>query len=304
MSTPTFYRLDSISVLDVSGADADKIVHNLTTNDVKQLADQRGCESFITDVKGKTLGHVLVYRCDQFLRLIGAPGQSARVASHVDRYTIVEDAVASIRDEQFVAFVIDPEPVEAGDPALGNVGDELRAVEHSELNATAYAVPWLGAGARVLLVAADGAAATEQKLIEQLMVKSDQAEFHRRRIVAGFPWCGVDFDEKNLPQEVNRDAAAISFTKGCYLGQETVARLDAMGQVQKKLVRWSLSGAIPAAGAELRDAEKTIGRLTSVARTSENEAIAIGMARRSHFDAGARAVGIAQEAGEFTAVVL
>ena len=93
----------------------------------------------------------------------------------------------------------------------------------------------------------------------------DEASFHRARTLAGFPWYGVDLDETNLPQEADRDPLAISFTKGCYLGQETVARLMPLGQVQRKLVRWSITGGVPGAGATLVSGDKTVGRLTSVA---------------------------------------
>ena len=115
---------------------------------------------------------------------------------------------------------------------------------------------------------------------------------------------GVDLDESNLPQEADRDALAISFTKGCYLGQETVARLDALGQVQKKLVGWSITGAVPAAGDTVQCDEKTVGRLTSVADHGDGTASALGMARRSHFDVGARAAGTVASTGQpFTAIV-
>ena len=63
----------------------------------------------------------------------------------------------------------------------------------------------------------------------------DLATFETLRIEAGTPLFGVDFNDTNLPQEVGRDAVAISFTKGCYLGQETVARLDALGHVNQKI---------------------------------------------------------------------
>ena len=97
MSTLRFFRLPSISLLDVTGRDAMRIVHNLTTNDVASLDDQGGRESFVTDVKGKTIGHVFVFRDGASLRLIGPAGQSARIAAHVDRYTIVEDVQVAMR---------------------------------------------------------------------------------------------------------------------------------------------------------------------------------------------------------------
>jgi tRNA-modifying protein YgfZ len=89
--------------------------------------------------------------------------------------------------------------------------------------------------------------------IEQLTSQGAERCSHEAleivRIEAALPQFGTDISDANLPQEVNRDAAAISFTKGCYLGQETVARLDALGHVNRLLVpvRWQ-SRRLPAAG--------------------------------------------------------
>ena len=79
MNSTTCYRLDSVTVVDIVGVDAAKIIHNLTTNEVTRLGSGRGCESFVTDVRGKTLGHVLVFATEDGLRLIGAGGQSTRL---------------------------------------------------------------------------------------------------------------------------------------------------------------------------------------------------------------------------------
>ncbi|MEM7313512.1 MAG: hypothetical protein AAF497_10205, partial [Planctomycetota bacterium] len=87
------------------------------------------------------------------------------------------------------------------------------------------------------------------------------------RIVERRPKYGVDITEKNLPQEVGRDKLAISFTKGCYLGQETVARIDAMGHVNWHLVRIKIeSEFVPAADTEISAGEKVVGRITSAAQ--------------------------------------
>ena len=306
MSTPTFYLLESIAVLDVTGADAGTIVHNVTTNEVKSLEIGDGRETFITDVRGKTLGHVCLY-CEQgLLRMIGAAGQSETLAQHLDRYTIREDATPVIRDEEFVAFVLPSEAVAAVGVA-SQPGDQLSTsscrIGDNEVNV--YATPWLGQGTVVLLVRR-----VDQKQVraalERLSLKAgDELDFHRARTIAGFPWYGIDLDDSNLPQEADRDPLAISFTKGCYLGQETVARLDALGQVQKKLVRWSIAGYVPSVNTKLVYGEKTVGRLTSVAADSEGGAIAIGYARRSHFDRGASATGVNESTGaEFIATVL
>src|SRR5262249_29141616 len=86
------------------------------------------------------------------------------------------------------------------------------------------------------------------------------------RLEAGFPLFGLDITPENLPQEIARDSRAISFTKGCYLGQETVARIDAIGHVNRLLVGVKFSGdAIPEGGTELLAAGQKIGEVTSAA---------------------------------------
>ena len=284
MSDTSAFKLTSTSIIDFRGADASAIVHNLTTNEVKSLQERCGCETFITDVKGKTLGHVMLYRMDDCMRMIGPAGQSSRIAEHADRYTIREDAEPIIRDEEFVVWAVPKASVES----LGiMLNDEV--VDQSTI-AQVYPCSWLGLGSALLVSGIQHTATVEASLAAANIVTVEESEFHRQRVEVGFPWYGVDLNETNLPQEADRDANAISFTKGCYLGQETVARLDAMGQVQKKLVRWKIEGATPESGTPLVVGDKTVGRLTSVVG-SNGGSIAIGMARRSHFEPGSTAQG-------------
>jgi folate-binding protein YgfZ len=85
-----------------------------------------------------------------------------------------------------------------------------------------------------------------------------------RRIEAGWPLYGVDITDKNLPQELDRDRLAINFTKGCYLGQETVARIDALGHVNKILVGVRFrTDEVPPTGTELSLGEQVVGHVTS-----------------------------------------
>ncbi len=281
------FRLSAATVVDLMGQDAAKILHNLTTNEVKTLAVGEGCESFITDVRGKTLAHVQVVAIEGGFRLIGAAGQADAILGHVDRYTIREDCAGTDRSEEMAVFVLSPE-------SAAELG---RATVWAESNAIAAAVGWLGPDS--LCVTTDTPGAVEQVCRSAGSIVSGDEEFHAARTTAGFPWYGIDLSEKNLPQEANRISQSICFTKGCYLGQETVARLDALGQVQKQLVRWQTSGKIPDPGAEVTAGEKVVGRLTSVVATSDDSAAAIGIARRSHFEAGSEASG-----DGFRAVVL
>lgn len=280
------------------GADAGQILHNLTTNDVQSLSAGQSLETFITEVRGKVLQHALAIRTADGFRLVGPPGEEAadtdadaisyseRLVHHCDRYTIREDATPTIRDKDFVAFVAEP----------GVAVDDLDLpISSSDW----HRVNWLGANSHVALVPADEAASISGNLLQ------DEAAFHSCRVLAGYPWYGVDFNEKNLPQEADRDSVAINFNKGCYLGQETIARLDALGQVQKKIVRWKLHGEV-SAGDALTSQDKTVGRVTSLAPSGDSptEFVALGMTRRSHFDAGSKALGKAGLPNQYEAEVI
>lgn len=106
------------------------------------------------------------------------------------------------------------------------------------------------------------------------------------RIEAGLPLFDVDFDSSNLPQEVDRNARAINFNKGCYLGQETIARIDALGHVNKKVVLLKFAGeTAPPVGLELSVADKNVGRVTSACWSPRFKApLALAMVRRGSND--------------------
>ena len=118
------------------------------------------------------------------------------------------------------------------------------------------------------------------------------------RIEAGTPVFGRDVTEKNLPQEIGRDTRAINFVKGCYLGQETVARIDVLGHVNQILtgLRLEPSAGCPAPGSALLADGKRVGTVTSSAFSPGwNSSIALGMMRVTHSPPGTAV--IVQEPG-------
>ena len=114
--------------------------------------------------------------------------------------------------------------------------------------------------------------------------RSERAALEIRRVESGTPVYGEDITDANLPQEVNRSSTAISFNKGCYLGQETVARLDALGHVN-----WTLTGILfsgnqmPDRGTELQVDGKTVARITSAVWSFRcNTPLALAYLRRGY----------------------
>jgi folate-binding protein YgfZ len=295
-----------LSIVDVIGKDAAKIANNLCTAPLMTLKPQEGCEAFFTDVRGKTLGHFCVYATDVGLRLIGAAGQFTAISAHFDRYTIREDANVQDHSDAMAGLLIEtttlrnlhPEIDFVQSPAPPFLAWRSWAINDLPNSAiSAYQVPWLGWPPSHVLVVADATAIQSwlQHNHPQLQTigadLANSAQFDALRVRACFPWYGIDLDEKNLPQELDRDAHSISFNKGCYLGQETVARLDALGQVQKKLVLWQVtSPTCPSPDTKLTVGETLVGRLTSVVPDdAPGKWLALGFARRSHFAPGSTA---------------
>ncbi len=119
--------------------------------------------------------------------------------------------------------------------------------------------------------------------------KGELEEWDRLRVIAGRPEWGVDMDESTLAQEANMDALlAISYKKGCYTGQETVARVHFRGHVNRTLRRVQLSaGTSPPRAAPLLNAESApVGDIRSTARTDDGRLVGIAMLRREVPDGG------------------
>jgi tRNA-modifying protein YgfZ len=291
------------SSVTIGGADRQLFLHNFCTNDVKRLAPGQSCEAFFTNVKGKTIGHGLITCRDDELVIVGAPGQGTSLAAHLERYVIREDvAVRDSTAERFFVWI--------------SGGDGLRVErlvretsEQSALSGCAYAAwfEWklLGCAVGGVLELTQPVADSLSLLAERGAMVCGQAGFHARRIEAGTPLFGVDFDERHLPQEVGRNDEAISFTKGCYLGQETVARIDALGHVNHEIagVRF-LDGELPAAGLELTCEGKSAGTVTSVTFSPRLQSpLGLAMLRREHKSVGRR-LGSAAGACEVVALPL
>jgi folate-binding protein YgfZ len=265
-----YFDLRDWSSISVTGADRKPFLHNFSTNDVKGLAPGESCEAFFTNVKGKIVGHGLINCRDDEFVIFGPPGQAPHLIEHLDRYIIREDVqlvdrTAERRDLLLASDLREP----AGTFAWSLIGRS---------------------GERILELLATDLAESEARLLKEGFTSVGAEAFNAARIEAGFPLYGLDFNDENLPQEVNRDRQAISFTKGCYLGQETVARIDALGHVNQKLARARFAGpAIPPRDTELIANGRTIGRVMSAAFSPKFAApLALAMIRREANAPGTR----------------
>jgi folate-binding protein YgfZ len=265
-----FVELSSWTTIAVTGADRLPFLHSFCTNDVKRLTVGQSAEAFFTNVKGKTIGQGWIFSLAAEALIIGPPGQGPRLVEHLDRYVIREDV------------------------QLQDVSHERKWLFVSGVNAPGVAAlkwPVFGLMHGALVAAAQQSSIPiRQTLVELGFMECDASVLNAARIESGTPLFGVDFGDDNFPQEVGRDREAISFTKGCYLGQETVARIDALGHVNQRIVGVKLDGlASPPAGLDLTHGEKSVGRITSAAFSPVLHAqLGLAMVRKEHTAAGSR----------------
>jgi folate-binding protein YgfZ len=279
--------------VELGGRDRVKFLHNFCTNDIRALATGSGCEAFITNVQGKVLAHVFIFAGEQALHLIAVPGCAGPIIKHLSRYQISEDVTLEDRTSErsllMIAGPLAARSLAAAGCDVKSLGDmQFQEVGAQPGDSRVIRNDFLGVPCYLVRCNSAEAPAWQTKLAAAGAVRAGQAAFNALRIEAGFPLYGVDITADNLAQEVGRTAQAISFAKGCYLGQEPIARIDALGHVNQQLRGLRLeAGPVPPAGATIMsvdDAPRKIGQTTSAAFSFGAAApVALGYLKR-HFD--------------------
>lgn len=280
----------------LTGADRTRLLHNLCTADVNKLPPGHGCEAFVTNVKGHAIGHGIILCGEEWLDFSTVAGQAETLLPHIDKYIIREDvAVAEITAEVSELLLAGPQAQATLTQVLrASPPDEMLEFQFVSLDNVPITVGRVDLlpGAYSISCPADRVVDLWQQLVATGATPCGQLAADVLRIEHGYPHFGRDVTEANLPQEVDRNDLAISFTKGCYLGQETIARLDALGHVNKTLVRLRGTGdEVPAPGAELHAGEKAVGQITSSAWSHGCQApVALGYVRSGPNSAGTQLI--------------
>jgi len=283
------------TLVELTGADRARFLHNLCTNDVLKLPPQAGCEAFLTNVQGKILAHVLVFTETESLVLETVAEQGPSIVKHLDRYLVRERVVLADRTDDWAEwFLAGPRAPQVLERLCGPlVPQQPWTSAQADIAGQAVClrrVDIVGPSGFLIVGPRVAAAAIGDALVAAGATPVGPAAFEVARIEAGFPLYGRDITERNLPQEVARDDRTISFRKGCYLGQETVARIDALGHVNQLLVGLRFSGSeVLSPGLELfADAAKA-GYVTSAAFSPRQQCgIALAYIRRGHHAPGTR----------------
>lgn len=271
------------AILSVAGPEARLFLHGMVTNDVKGLAPGQGNHAAVINARGKMLGDG---------RVLGLEGEELLFDMEPD----AREGVAAHLALNLVSEECELKDLTGGIGILGVYGPRATEVVSHFLGAELPALPqhhhvscFVG-GQPGLLVAAAPAGVPGWELWlpvaalsfawPELLARvqavgglpAGDVAMEAARIAHAIPRYGQDLDESTIPLEANMDDA-ISYTKGCYVGQEVIAKATYRGQVRRKLGRLLVpAGTTP--GSALVEGDKTVGTVTSVSELSESEALA------------------------------
>ncbi len=286
------------ALLEVRGIDRVGFLQRLLSNDVSRLMPGAGCRAALLTANAKLIADLVVLCEAEALWLMCEATRAEPVAQTLERYRFSEqvtiinherrDAVFALQGprtwellhrlwhletppsfpESHISTRVGEAAIRVVRHALTPSGGALTIVEASRARGVWQDVLHRGAGVGVSLAGWEA--------------------LNAARIEAGLPWFGIDMDDENLLPETGLEAVAASDTKGCYVGQEIVARLSTYGSLNKKLVGLLVEGrTIPQAGDTIVRDEEPLGRITSACRSPAlQRPIAMGYVKRGAYEAG------------------
>ncbi len=294
-----FFHLARLSRLVVTGKDRAKYLHNFCTNNIKELPSGKSCEAFFCDVKARIIAHGYVLVFDDCHEIWMLAGDEPGILKHLNRYIITEDVTIESATEETSAFAAIGSACSQSLLAAAGVADNankadsrlnerLSCIKLTSQNGTAVAfdiaamsVSWADTPVLWLATPKD----SNVVISTGNNVSAAESQFEQLRIRERFPIINQDMSIENMAPEAERNASAISYVKGCYLGQEPIARLDAMGHVNRALrcVESNASAAQLMGTSILSEGDSTIGMVTSAAST-DHGSIGLAMLRTNVFE--------------------
>jgi tRNA-modifying protein YgfZ len=259
--------------LALTGAEAKAFLQGQVTNDVEGLEPGHGCYAAFLTHKGKMLGDLRVLDLGDELLLDTERSALQELFNMIRRFKLGRDVELHKRTlELGLLSLIGPDA-----RRVAGAG-ELGAAEHDNVRVGELLLVATDVGVDVFCPAGD-TAAVRARLEAAGAVPVPEEAAEALRVERGRPRYGIDLDDTVIPQEAGLNERAVSFTKGCYVGQETVARLFYRGKPNRHLRGLRLSGGAEP-GDELRLGEKVVGHVRTVAHSPVHGPIALAIVRR------------------------
>jgi tRNA-modifying protein YgfZ len=273
----------------LTGAEAAEYLQGQVTNDVESLAPGEGCYATLLTHKGKVVADMRLLRGPEWIRIDTEPQALPALARNVEMYSIGRDVrLTDDTAERAILSLVGPR-------AAAVLDAEPPPTEHGWVDGRHGIYVRTDLGIDVLCPAAQAGAVAAALEVEPASLEAAEV----LRVESGRPRHGIDFGLETIPQEAGLNERAVSFTKGCYVGQETVARLHYKGKPNRHLRGLKLSE--PGhSGAAVMLGDREVGRLGSTVVSPVHGPIALALVRREAAPGAEVTVG---EAGAAALVV-
>ena len=278
------FALDSAALIDknyraylsFTGPDRARYLNAILTNNIKDLVGGHGNVSLLLNPQGRILAEIETYAMQDSLFCVSYAMTRQRLIVWLDKYIIMDDVTLTDETERYGTLAL--EGPKAAAVARELTGIDLASQEElAQVDCTVGSIP-----CRITKRSPGGVAGCEflvkrEKLADLWQILSEAVKNHgggamgytalsAQRLAQGIPWFGYDFGEKQIPHEAGLQDSHISYTKGCYTGQEIVERVRSRGQVNRRRVELIFRGiGVPAAGDPLTVDGKEVGFVTRAA---------------------------------------
>ncbi|HXX93258.1 MAG TPA: glycine cleavage T C-terminal barrel domain-containing protein [Planctomycetota bacterium] len=245
----SYYPRPDQAVLRMTGRDRVRFLHGMCTHDIKKLSPGESCRAAIVTRQGKMVADLAVISLEESILAILDRSNLQPTIDHLAKFIVADDVTLAADDRGVVALYGTAPPPGmpwAAEPALGGC-----------------------------LVVAPSSGPDPFGALRRL----GEREFETLRIEAGFPRWGVDMGPDYLPMEAGLEPIAISYSKGCYIGQEVIQRVKTYSEPPRMLVQLEIAGARP--GDPIASGGEVMGQITSA-----TEGVALGYVRREYKAAG------------------
>jgi folate-binding protein YgfZ len=276
-----------------TGPDRVRYLNAILTNNIKELGNGQGAVSLLLNAQGRILAEIETFADAEKVFCVAYLMVRERLAEVLEKYIIMDDVTFSDDAAKFGTLAVEgPRAAEVvkevtgmdlnslaelgwADVVVSSRGSEGSTAGQAHSENSEASIP-----CRLVRRFAGGEFIVERDKLERLwnvLLQSTRRHgggpmgynaLSAQRLVKGVPWFGYDFGEKQIPHEAGLESSHISYTKGCYTGQEIVERVRSRGQVNRRRVELLFSGeGVPENGAELTMEGKAIGYVTRAARS-------------------------------------
>ena len=303
ITSAAIFDTSAAAKLVLTGSDAPMFLNNLCTNDIANLPLGGGCEAYFCDPRAKVqfqawIYHVRLGDAQHAMWVESTPGRNEELAKYLDRYLISEQVEIADRTAEFAQMhLAGPQAKSILEQALADMIPALPEFAHMErtfgANATCSIrrrMP-LGLPGYDLVCLTDRAEGVRQMLLAAGATPGTPETYETLRIEAGTPLFGPDIDSNRFVMEVGNATRAVSYTKGCFLGQEPIVMArDRAGHVNRAFMGLTVleGGPLPPGSKIIRDGQE-VGVVTSSCHSPRlGMPVALGYLRWKHQEPGTR----------------